>query len=155
MYGDGVRQFWHNKELGLINEYDEVYKKALDLYEKSPQEAKSYMNDWLVNLQVSTLAECNSMYDELEWFISEHNDTLKFKYDYDTLTIGPERNSTQETFVPKMVFYDKYMNKYNVEDSFFIFKISKIGFYVGISLILIAIISTLAIYAKKRKSNRD
>ena len=113
------------------------------------------MNDWLANFQVSTLAECNSMYDELTWFVSEHNDTMKYEISYDTLTLGPDRNTTAETFTPQMVFYDKYINQYNDEDKTFDIKVNKIGFYVGAALVLIAIISALVIYAKKRKSNRD
>lgn len=80
---------------------------------------------------------------------------MKYEISYDTLTLGPERNTTAETFTPQMIFYDKYMNQYNDEENTLVFKVNKIGFYVGVSLVLIAIISALAIYAKKRKSNRD
>lgn len=126
----------------------------IEYYKESPAKAKDYIEKWSTNLQKESLAECMSMYDELTWYMCEHNDSMKHKYDYNTLTINPQLIA-QEPFAPNMVFFDKYMNKFNSVEQNYNFQINKIGFYVGASLILIAIISALAIYTKKRKSNRD
>lgn len=153
LYGVGVRNFWKEKEANLIKEYTDVYKTMVDYYKQSPDKAKEYIETWSKNLQKESLAECRSMYDELTWYCSLHNDTMKHSYSYDKLTISDSPTEVAP-FVPKMVFYGKYLEKYKSEENSFIFKINKIGFYVGAVVVVIAIISALVIFIAKKKKNQ-
>lgn len=100
-YGTGVRQFWHEKELSLIESYPEVYAEMARLYGEDPQAAAQYITDWTVALQEETLEQCNLMFDELMLYMMNNTDTLKNSFSYSRLTLTD--TITQTPFVPSLL----------------------------------------------------
>ena len=103
-YGAGVREYWHQKELGLIEGFPAVYAEMAALYAEDPAAAAQYITDWTVALQEETLDECNTMFDELMLYMINSTDTLKYSFSYSTLVMGD--TLTQEPFVPSLLAAD-------------------------------------------------
>lgn len=100
-YGAGVRDFWHQKELSLIEEYPAVYAEMAELYASDPEAAAEYITDWTVALQEETLEECNTMFDELMLYMMNNTDTLKLSFSYGRLTMSD--TVTQTPFVTSLM----------------------------------------------------
>lgn len=99
-YGAGVREYWHEKELSLIESYPAVYEQLKEKYAADPAEAAQFITDWTVALQEETLEECNTMFDELMLYMMNNTDTLKTSFSYGHLTMGDTVN--QKPFVPSL-----------------------------------------------------
>ena len=99
-YGAGVREYWHEKELSLIESYPAVYEQLKEKYAADPAEAAQFITDWTVALQEETLEECNTMFDELMLYMMNNTDTLKTSFSYGRLTMGDTVN--QKPFVPSL-----------------------------------------------------
>lgn len=104
MYGEGVRSYWHLKELKLIKEYPEVLSKAEKIYSDSPVKAEKYITDYTIELQNSTLDEANKIYEDLMWYIMGTTDTLKHNFDYSTLQMN-KKTEKVKPFIPSGIQY--------------------------------------------------
>lgn len=99
-YGAGVRDYWHNMELDLIESYPEVLAEAAEKYESSPEEAAAYLTEYTIDLQNKALDDANTMYEELLWYMMNNTDTLKYSFSYSSLTMGD--TLSQKPFVPSL-----------------------------------------------------
>lgn len=90
-YGSGVRNYWKNQEDEIIQNYKEVLNETLEKYSKSKSDAINYIDNYTINLQQDTLAKANTMFDELSWYIAGSTDTLKYKFNYKTLSMSNEK----------------------------------------------------------------
>ena len=100
-YGAGVREYWHQKELDLIESYPSILAETLDMYESSPEDAKAFITDWTIALQNETLDEANTMFEELMLYMMNNTDTLKTSFSYGRLTMSDTVRQTP--FVPSLM----------------------------------------------------
>ena len=100
-----MREYWHQKELGLIEGFPAVYAEMAALYAEDPAAAAQYITDWTVApAGEETLDECNTMFDELMLYMINSTDTLKYSFSYSTLVMGD--TLAQEPFVPSLLAAD-------------------------------------------------
>lgn len=103
LYGTNVRKFWSEKEDKLIEKMDEVIGKVYDLYLEDKDKAIDYINSWTIDLQNETVAEANSMFTELVWYIMTRIETFKYLNDNDEKKLIP---NNPKPFVPIFCFKD-------------------------------------------------
>ena len=119
------------------------------MYKSSPDKARDFINEYTTNLQIETLAEASSMYDELIAYTTEYTDTLKHKFDYKTLTYAPDVTQNPPYKV-SMTFKNKYLQKYNnIEQKVKDMQMQPLIF-ISIAAVVILIIVATVIFAKKR-----
>lgn len=87
-YGAGVREYWHQKELELIETYPQVYAELQAKYAEDPEAAAQFITEWTIALQEETLDECNALFEELMLYVMNNTDTLKTRFSYGKLTMG-------------------------------------------------------------------
>lgn len=127
-----------------------VYQQMVDIYKSSPDKARDFINDYTTNLQIETLAEASSMYDELIAYTTEYTDTLKHKFDYKTLTYAPDVTQNPP-YKASMTFKNKYLQKYNnIEQKVKDMQMQPVIF-VGIAAGALVIIAGILLFLKSRK----
>ena len=77
-YGTGVRAYWKSVEDALVEEYPTVLAEAAKLYAEDPAKAAEYLTDYTVEKQEKALADCDTMYDELTWYMISNTSTLRY-----------------------------------------------------------------------------
>lgn len=90
-YGRGVREYWKSVEDELIANYPEVLKTAADMYAEDPAAAADYITEYTIANQDKALADCDTMFDELMWYVISNTNTMKY-------TTGED-----EHYVPSML----------------------------------------------------
>lgn len=77
-YGTGVRAYWKSVEDALVEEYPTVLAEAAKLYEEDPAKAAEYLTNYTVEKQEKALADCDTMYDELTWYMITNTSTQRY-----------------------------------------------------------------------------
>ena len=77
-YGTGVRAYWRSVEDALIAEYPAVLEETAKLYAEDPAAAAEYITAYTVDLQEKALADCDTMYDELTWYMISNTNTMRY-----------------------------------------------------------------------------
>ncbi len=65
-------------EDALVEEYPTVLAEAAKLYEEDPAKAAEYLTNYTVEKQEKALADCDTMYDELTWYMIANTSTLRY-----------------------------------------------------------------------------
>ncbi len=90
LFGQGVRDYWHFVEQRLIAEFPSVIEQTAKIYETSREEAAAYATNYCVTLQEEALNDAKRLFKDLLWYMMGTTDTLKHKFDYDTLTMSKD-----------------------------------------------------------------
>ena len=77
-YGTGVRAYWKSVEDALIAEYPSVLEETAKLYAEDPAKAAEYITNYTVEKQEKALADCDTMYDELTWYMIANTNTMTY-----------------------------------------------------------------------------
>ena len=77
-YGTGVRAYWKSVEDALVEEYPTVLAEAAKLYDEDPAKAAEYLTNYTVEKQEKALADCDTMYDELTWYMITNTSTQRY-----------------------------------------------------------------------------
>ncbi len=78
-YGTGVRAYWRSVEDKLVAEFPEMLKNEIaPMYAEDPEEAAEYITAYTVYLQDKALVDCDTMFDELMWYIIDNTKTLRY-----------------------------------------------------------------------------
>lgn len=77
-YGTGVRDYWKSVETALLAEYPSVLEEAATLYAEDPAKAAEYLTSYTVALQEKTLSDCDTIYDELTWYMISNTNTMTY-----------------------------------------------------------------------------
>ena len=77
-YGTGVRAYWKGVEDALVAEYPAVLAETAKLYAEDPAKAAEYLTEYTVEKQEKALADCDTMYDELTWYMIANTSTLRY-----------------------------------------------------------------------------
>ena len=82
-------------EDALVAEYPAVLAEAVKLYEEDPAKAAEYLTAYTVEKQEKALADCDTMFDELMWYVIANTSTQRYNS-----TSG--EFSTWNNFVPSL-----------------------------------------------------
>lgn len=77
-YGTGVRDYWKSVETALLAEYPSVLEEAAALYAEDPAKAAEYLTSYTIEKQEKALADCDTIYDELTWYMISNTNTMTY-----------------------------------------------------------------------------
>ena len=76
----GVRQYWSDVEKYYAIVYEDVIKRATELYQESPQEAFEYLTTYTKGIQRDQLLEARTLYEESQLALMTHTSTKGSRY---------------------------------------------------------------------------
>ena len=74
----GEEQAAQRVEDALVAEYPAVLAETAKLYAEDPAKAAEYLTEYTVEKQEKALADCDTMYDELTWYMIANTSTLRY-----------------------------------------------------------------------------
>lgn len=77
-YGTGVRAYWKSMEDALLAEYPDVLAQTAALYAQDPAKAAAYITEYTVEKQEKALDDCDTMFDELTWYMIANTNTMTY-----------------------------------------------------------------------------
>ena len=77
-YGTGVRDYWKSVESSIVAEWPSIMAEAAALYETDPAAAAEYVTNYYIEKQDKALADADTMYDELTWYMIANTNTMTY-----------------------------------------------------------------------------
>ena len=90
-----MRAYWKSVEDALTAEYPSVLEETAKLYAEDPAKAAEYITNYTIEKQEKALADCDTMYDELTWYMISNTNTM-------TYNSSRGEFNTQKNFVPSL-----------------------------------------------------
>lgn len=75
VYGEPVREYWHNAETGMIKGMSQVLKNASA--SKSPQAKAKYITDYCNKLQEQAFSDAGELLNDVTWYMNKNSNTMK------------------------------------------------------------------------------
>lgn len=95
-YGTGVRDYWRSVEESIVEEYPAILAITAMLYDYDKDMAAQFITGYTVTQQEQALEDCDTMFDELMWYIIANTNTMHYNAN------SGEYNAW-ENFVPSMM----------------------------------------------------
>lgn len=75
IYGEPVRNYWHEAESGMIQGMQEVLKHASEM--SGDGESAQYITDYCNAMQEQAFSDAGELLNDVEWYMSKNSNTLK------------------------------------------------------------------------------
>ena len=90
-YGLGIESMWQEYETVWMSEFSDLLEQAAELYNDGKNDdATALMTAHAMAVQSQALTQAEQTTTDLEWYMMENTDTLRYEFSYDTLEFADE-----------------------------------------------------------------